>query len=173
MRIIIAGSRSVSEEDVRRAIQLCPWAGFISAVVSGTAKGADEFGELWAMHNQIEVHRFPADWKKFGRRAGPMRNKVMSENAEGLIAVWNGQSRGTHSMINLANKRGLRISVFRTDIGTTEEHPPTGAIKGLWEIVKEKAAIKEHEASISRLQAEREAGKDIFSRPFPGSCKDT
>lgn len=173
MRIIIAGSRSVSEKDVRRAIQHCPWIGFISAVVSGTAKGADEFGEYWAKENQIEVHRFPADWKKFGKRAGPMRNKVMSENAEGLIAVWDGKSRGTHSMIDFAKERGLRISVFRIDTGTTEEHPPTGIIENLWETVEEKAAIKEHEAGISKLQAEREAGKDILRKSFTGSDKET
>lgn len=162
MRIIIAGSRTVSETDVRRALQRCAWAGFASAVVSGTARGADQYGENWAEENQIEIHRFPAEWEKYGKRAGPVRNKVMSENAEGLIAVWDGESRGTHSMIDLATKRGLRIAVLRTDTNTMEEYPPTGDLAGIWEAAEERAAIMEHDASMPRLQAEREAGAEVL-----------
>lgn len=169
MRIIIAGSRTVTENDVRRALQLCPWVGFVSAVVSGTAKGADQFGENWAKENGIEILYFPADWKKYGKRAGPLRNQVMAENAEGLIAVWDGKSRGTNSMISLAKKQGLRISVFRTDTKTMEEHPATGGLENIWETVEEKASIKEHEAGMSRLQAEREAGKEVWTRSLSGS----
>ncbi|MGE4403696.1 MAG: SLOG family protein [Desulfobulbus sp.] len=162
MRIIIAGSRTVSEMDVRMALQRCFWTGFVTAVVSGTATGADQYGEAWAEENQIDVCRFPAEWEKYGKRAGPMRNKVMSENAEGLIAVWDGQSRGTYSMIDLARKRGLRITILRTDTNTMEEYPPAGELAKIWEIAEERAAIKEHDGGMSRLQAEREAAAEVL-----------
>jgi len=128
MRIIIAGSRIVSEGDVRRALQCCSWIGFATAVVSGTAKGADEYGERWAQDNNVEINRFPAEWNKHGKRAGPLRNKIMAENAEGLIAVWDGNSRGTLSMIDLAASHGLRITIFRIDTNTAEERSATGRL---------------------------------------------
>lgn len=162
MRIIIAGSRTVTENDVRNALARCSWAGFISIVVSGTAKGADKFGEMWAEENHIKVHHFPAEWDKHGRRAGPLRNKVMAENAEGLIAVWDGQSRGTLSMIDLALKYGLRIAVLRTDTDTIEEYLPSGDLASMWELVEERAAIMEHDAGMSFMQARREAGVEIL-----------
>ena len=54
----------------------------------------------------IKVMRFPANWKKYGKKAGPIRNETMAKNAEGLVAIWDGQSRGTTSMINLATRYG-------------------------------------------------------------------
>jgi len=158
MRVIIAGSRTVTEEQVRAALEGCSWIGFVSAVVSGTAKGADEFGETWAHEYGIQVIRYPAEWKKYGKRAGPLRNKVMADNAEGLVAVWDGTSRGTHSMISLASERGLRISILRTDLGRIEELSPKGLLENLWEWAEEKAGILEYDARLSRAQAERDAG---------------
>lgn len=158
MRVIIAGSRSVTEAEVRMALQRCSWIGFASAVVSGTARGADTFGENWANEQQIEIHRYPADWAQYGKRAGPLRNKVMADNAEGLVAVWDGQSRGTHSMIELAQKQGLRVAILRTDSRSFEEITAMGVLAGIWEYAEERAAILEYEAGLSRKQAERQAG---------------
>ena len=104
IRIIIAGSRSVNEQQVREAIRLCPWSGLASAIVSGTAKGADEYGERWAEEQNLLVHRFPADWEKYGKSAGPIRNKLMAENAEGLIAVWDGVGSVQNPLKNGAYK---------------------------------------------------------------------
>ena len=108
---IIAGSRGAQQDDTLAAIASCPWQ--ISAVVSGTAKGADTFGEVWAAANGVLVRRMPADWSQ-GRGAGPARNVEMAKVAEALVAVWDGQSRGTRHMINTAVKQGLRVHVYRT-----------------------------------------------------------
>lgn len=162
MRIIVAGSRDVTESEVRAALHACPWIGFVSAVVSGTARGADTFGERWAQENNIEITRFPADWDKHGRRAGPIRNEVMAKNAEGLVAVWDGKSRGTHSMIDLAAKHGLRIMIFRTDTKMVDDRLPSGPIADIWEYAEERAALKEYDAGMSRRDAEREAAYAAF-----------
>lgn len=158
MRIIIAGSRTLTEQDVRKALHNCSWIGFATAVVSGTARGADEYGEKWAKINNVEIARFPADWTKHGKRAGPLRNKTMAENAEGLIAVWDGNSRGTLNMIDVATSNGLRVAIFRTDTNTIEERPPAGQLAAVWEFVEERAAMKEFDTGLPRRQAEREAG---------------
>lgn len=167
MRVIVAGSRSAKEGDVRHALDTCPWIGFVTAIVSGTARGADEFGERWAEDHKIAINRFPADWKKYGKRAGPVRNEIMAENAEGLIAVWDGVSRGTASMIGLAKKHGLRIEVMRTDLGRFDEIQPTGDLASLWEFVEERAAILEFgSAELPRREAEHRAAQISFDYFF-------
>lgn len=157
MRIIIAGSRTVTEHEVKKALKCCPWIGFATVIVSGNAKGADEYGEKWAKKNNLELTRFPADWEKHGKRAGPLRNKMMAENAEGLLAVWDGSSRGTLSMIDMATSYGLRIAIFRTDKNIIEERLPSGRLADIWEFVEERAGMKQADG-IPPRQAEREAG---------------
>lgn len=161
MRIIIAGSRNVTEHEVRNALDKCSWIGFASAIVSGGARGADKYGENWAEEQLINIHRYPADWEKYGKRAGPLRNQLMSENAEGLIAIWDGKSRGTCNMIELAKTRGLRVLILRTDINVIEEYSASGYLANLWELAEERAAVKEFDANLPRPQAEREAGAAI------------
>ena len=158
MRIIVAGSRTVDEEQVRTALSLCPWIGFASAVISGTAKGADLFGERWAEERGIEVIRLPADWAKHGRRAGPMRNAVMAERGDGLVAVWDGASAGTKNMIENAVKRGLRVAIYRTDKRELVRIEATDALAAKWEDAEERAALMEFGSGMSRPDAERTAG---------------
>jgi hypothetical protein len=62
----------------------------------------DTLAELWAVENGIPNTRYPADWKRYGRKAGPIRNRLMAENAEALIAIWDGKSRGAMDMIKQA-----------------------------------------------------------------------
>jgi hypothetical protein len=170
MRIIIAGSRNVTDDQVRFALNNCLWLGFASAIVSGGARGADLFGEEWAKEQSIDIHRYPADWEKHGKRAGPLRNELMSKNAEGLIAIWDGKSRGTNNMIELAKTRGLRIFVYRTDLNQFDEYTASGDLEDLWELAEERASVKEFDANIPRLKAEREVGISILqgakSKPY-------
>jgi len=113
MRTIIAGSRAITDPHlVTIAIHR---AGFsISQVVSGGARGVDRLGERWAKANGIPVKKFPADWKKHGMGAGHVRNREMAHYADALIAIWDGASPGTKSMIDYAKRRGLRVYVLRT-----------------------------------------------------------
>lgn len=164
MRIIIAGSRTATEEQVRDAIKYCTWIGFVTCIVSGGAKGADQVGEKWAKENGLNIRLFSADWEQFGKRAGPMRNKQMAENAEGLIAVWDGQSRGTASMVELARNVGLRIFIYKTDINGVKDIPPTGRPLALWEDAEERAALIEYSAGLPREKAERDAGRFTVSK---------
>ena len=54
---------------------------------------------------------FPADWKKYGKSAGYVRNSEMAEVAESLIAFWDGKSRGTKNMIDIAKNKGLKVRI--------------------------------------------------------------
>lgn len=110
LRTIIAGSRDrVKYSDICRAVELCGWVPTV--VISGKARGADEFGERYAREHSIPIEEYPADWEQFGKSAGPRRNAQMAEVAEALIAVWDGESRGTKNMIETARAKGLRVYV--------------------------------------------------------------
>lgn len=112
MRTIIAGSRSISSfEVVRKAIEQSNIP--ISEVVSGAARGVDSLGEQWARLRGIPIKRFPANWGLYGRSAGYKRNVEMADYAEVLIACWNGTSKGTKHMIDIAREKGLKVFVFR------------------------------------------------------------
>lgn len=113
MKTIIAGSRTITDyAKVCSIIEEAKIDGIvITEVVSGTAKGIDQLGERWAFFNNIPVKKFPADWDKYGRVAGIMRNQQMAEYAEALIAIWDGSSNGTRNMIQEARNRNLKVFV--------------------------------------------------------------
>lgn len=110
MRTIIAGSRNCNDIQLLiSAIEEINWV--ITRVVCGKAKGADHLGELWAKFMGIPIDEFPADWAKYGKAAGYKRNVQMAENADALIALWDGESRGTKHMLDIANNKNLSIFV--------------------------------------------------------------
>lgn len=110
MRTIIAGSRNINVyELVLDAIRCSNIE--ISEVICGEAKGIDILGKRYAEENGIPTKSFPADWNTHGRAAGPIRNKQMAEYGEALIAIWDGKSKGTKNMINVATSLGLRVYV--------------------------------------------------------------
>jgi len=110
MKVIIAGSRSITE--YREVVRVIAEAGMdITEVVSGTCNGPDKLGEQWAEEHNVPVKRFPAQWETHKRRAGFIRNSIMAKYADGLIALWDGQSHGTSHMIDVAQKAGLTVYV--------------------------------------------------------------
>jgi hypothetical protein len=112
MKTIIAGSRTATLPQVMKALELCPFTSKITEVVSGCARGADSYGEMLAEEFKTPIKRFPAEWEKYGRGAGHIRNGLMAEYADALIAVWDGSSSGTLDMINKAKSHQLITFVF-------------------------------------------------------------
>lgn len=110
MKTIIAGSRGITDYSLLlKAYSEC---GFeITEVVSGGARGVDKLGERLAQELNLPLKIFPADWSK-GKQAGFIRNVQMAEHADALIAVWDGQSRGTAHMITIARSLGLKVYVL-------------------------------------------------------------
>lgn len=107
-KVIIAGSRSINDyEELKKAIADSKLE--ISVVISGTANGVDRMGELYARENDIDLWKFPADWNRYGKKAGYIRNQQMAEHADALIALWDGKSSGTKHMITIALKKRLYV----------------------------------------------------------------
>lgn len=113
MRVIIAGSRTFGSRraDVMAAIDAADSLGSarITEVISGCAPGVDTIGEEWAVDHGIHIRRFPADWDTHGKAAGPIRNRQMAANADALILVWDGSSRGSADMKCAALDAGLLV----------------------------------------------------------------
>lgn len=111
MRLIIAGSRGITDYDILvKVMSELPFTP--TTIVSGTARGVDKLGEEYAEKNDIDIIRYPAEWDKFGKSAGYKRNAIMANNADALLALWDGQSKGAAHMIELAHKKGLKIYIW-------------------------------------------------------------
>lgn len=113
VRIIIAGSRDFTDYDVVRQhvgaylLTVDDYKNNVE-IISGGAKGADVLGEKFARRNSLKLKVFPADWGRWGKQAGYMRNAEMAQYAfenphkAVLFAFWDGHSNGTKHMISTA-----------------------------------------------------------------------
>lgn len=111
MRTIVAGGRLFTNLAVAYAVlDSLVTAGDV--IISGHCSGADMIGEMYAHNHSLQVELYPADWKKYGKASGPIRNEEMAKTANRLIAFWDGKSKGTKSMIGLAQKHGCEVFVF-------------------------------------------------------------
>ena len=119
-RVIIAGSRAFDDYDI-----LCKYCDRLLSqkqathqivIISGTSRGADTLGERYAHERGYAVEKYPADWNRDGKAAGPIRNAQMAKVADALIAFWDGQSKGTANMINLARLKPLPFRIVRFDL---------------------------------------------------------
>jgi len=114
MKVIIAGSRNInSPGPVGRAIESSNFE--ITEIVSGNARGVDSLAENYAGRKGIPTKLFPADWDKYGKPAGAIRNQQMAQYADALIAVWDGQSKGTKMMIQMMNKQNKPVHLYLVD----------------------------------------------------------
>lgn len=115
MKVIIAGSRGVSPDpdSISEALIHAFGPDAVTEVVSGTARGADEAGEEWALLNHKPVRQFAAAWGRDGKRAGKIRNGLMGEYADALLAFWDGESPGTAHMIAFMVSIGKPVKVVR------------------------------------------------------------
>ena len=114
-RIVIAGCRNYTNyTEAKKYIDFC-----INKIkneyelifISGKCRGADELGERYAKENGYNIEYYPAEWEKYGRSAGPLRNKKMAEIADYVICFWDGKSKGTKSMIEKTKKLGKPIFI--------------------------------------------------------------
>lgn len=119
-RVIICGSREYT--DFELLSKTCDY--YLSqklnseeevVIVSGCARGADTLGEKYAMSRGLKVMKFPADWNKYGKKAGFIRNEEMAKNSDACIAFLSreGKNVGTKMMISLASVYNLPTRVVQ------------------------------------------------------------
>lgn len=111
-KVIVAGSRGFNDYDLLKS-KLDFYLSKCSNVeiVSGTCYGADKLGEQYAIKHNLPIKQFPADWNRYGKSAGYIRNSQMADYANACVVFWDGKSRGTQHMINLARAKGLALRI--------------------------------------------------------------
>ncbi|PZM82128.1 DUF2493 domain-containing protein [Candidatus Gracilibacteria bacterium] len=111
MKVIIAGPRDFKNESfIHMKLDELSKKIEISEVIHGLATGVDTFAGRWANKNNMPVLEFPAEWDKYGKRAGYIRNKQMSEVGDYLIAFYGG-SKGTGMMIEIMKKLNKPVTI--------------------------------------------------------------
>ena len=116
MKIIIAGTRTFNNYILLSQI-INYYTKNISnfEIVSGCARGVDTLAIKFAKEYNIKVHEFPANWDQYKKRAGYLRNIEMAKFSNALIAIWDGKSRGTKHMIDIADQYQLRKRILIYD----------------------------------------------------------
>ncbi|MBV5326158.1 MAG: DUF2493 domain-containing protein [Chlorobium sp.] len=111
MRIAVVGSRNFSDYELLKETMLkfTP-----SKIVSGGAKGADTLAENYAREYQIDTLIFKPDYKKYGRVAPIIRNATIIDNANIVVAFWNGKSKGTKNAIDNAKRKMKVVKIILT-----------------------------------------------------------
>ena len=130
-KIVVAGTRTFNKAHYQskmkpmlsKLIYRLKGMGYEPVIISGKNKtvnkigdifGADYYGEEFAKEFKLEVEEYPADWDKHGKAAGPIRNEQMAKAANAVIVFWDGKSRGSKNMIDMAEKHNkpLRVKVY-------------------------------------------------------------
>lgn len=106
MKIGVIGSRNL-EYDLETVLPAN-----VKTIVSGGAKGIDTCAKNYANKNKLELIEFLPDYKQYGRKAPIIRNKTIIENSDMIIAIWDGQSKGTKYTIDLARKMNKEVQVI-------------------------------------------------------------
>src|SRR6218665_3060067 len=102
-KLIVAGGRqfndmALMDTHIRKVVAELP-DNYVVTIISGMAPGADYLAYQWADIHGCKCIEMPAKWAVLGKRAGFIRNKEMADEANGLLAFWDGVSKGTEHMI--------------------------------------------------------------------------
>lgn len=119
MKIAIVGSRDYPQPSavsryVGRLHMECPdvWGEGGLVIVSGGARGVDSWAADEARIRDIPVEEYPAEWVRYGKRAGFLRNEDIVKAANKVVAFWDGESRGTKHTIDLALRHKKHLEVI-------------------------------------------------------------
>ena len=107
MKVAVVGSRNVVVENIQQYLPEN-----VSEIISGGAKGVDTYAEEYAKNNGIKITVIKPDYKKYGKPAPLVRNKEIVENADFVVLVWDGKSRGTKFVLEYCEQIDKPHKVF-------------------------------------------------------------
>lgn len=115
-KVIVAGGRNFNDYDYLESklnyyLSKKRNEGYNIVIISGTANGADSLGEKYANNKGYNIERYPAQWDKYGKSAGYKRNVEMANVADACIVFWDGISRGSKHMIDIAKTKKLPLKI--------------------------------------------------------------
>jgi len=113
MKVLVCGDRHwKNEKIIERELKKLPPD---TTIIHGAAKGADNIAGNTALRLGLRVEAFPAEWKKYGRSAGPIRNRKMLDQNPDLVLAFHedlSSSKGTKHMVQIAREKGVPVKLF-------------------------------------------------------------
>ena len=107
MRVAVIGSRGLWVNNLGRYLP-----DGVTEIVSGGAKGVDSCARAYALENGIKLTEFLPEYDKYGRSAPLKRNITIIENADLVLAFWDGVSHGTKYVIDNCKRMGVPVKIF-------------------------------------------------------------
>lgn len=120
IRVLVCGGRDYTNyKRLNQVLDIHNIATPFTVVIEGDAKGADRLAGQWARDRKIPLEVYPAEWKKYGNSAGPIRNQRMLEQGKpDLVIAFHGSS-GTANMISKAKAAGIKVIEIDKSLETT------------------------------------------------------
>ncbi len=116
MKILVCGDRNWTDYDaVYAALDALDAEAGPVTVISGMARGADTHAANWAAATGRSLLPFPADWKRYGRGAGPVRNQQMLDEGPDLVLAFHDDlaaSKGTADMVRRSERAGVEVRKY-------------------------------------------------------------
>lgn len=110
MRVLVCGGRHYEDsKQMNSVLDKLHSESPIALIIHGSSRGADSLADLWAFHRGIPRQNYPADWKRWGRVAGIIRNRQMLNEGNPCLVVAFPGGKGTANMIQLANESGVPV----------------------------------------------------------------
>lgn len=107
MRVAVIGSRGLTVDDLGLYLP-----DETTEIISGGARGADTSAREYALSHGIRLTEFLPDYGRYGRSAPLRRNITIIDNADIVLAFWDGSSRGTKFVIDKCNERGVPVRIY-------------------------------------------------------------
>lgn len=109
-KVLVCGGRDYSDaKSLNMVLDVVHSANPVVMLIHGAARGADTLAEKWAEANGVTSNAYPADWKRDGRAAGPIRNQRMLDECKPHIVIAFPGGKGTEDMISRADAAGVPV----------------------------------------------------------------
>lgn len=106
MKVAVIGSRGLKVDDLGKYLPENT-----TEIISGGAKGIDTCAREYALEHGIKLTEFLPDYGKYGRSAPLKRNITIIQNADIVLAFWDGTSSGTKFVIDNCERMGVLVKV--------------------------------------------------------------
>ena len=108
--IIVCGGRDYANAENVDKVLTGIVAGFkVDVIVTGGAPGADALANAWAEEKGIQTRIFQAEWDRYGKSAGPIRNQLMLDESKPIAVVAFPGGTGTDDMVRRAKSKGVTV----------------------------------------------------------------
>lgn len=108
-KLLVCGSRTITDKEWIFSQIESYWYWNLACykfpvMIEGEARGVDSIAKDYAVENEWEIEAYPAEWDKYGKSAGYIRNEIMVKACDECLILWDGSSKGTKHDIDLCEK---------------------------------------------------------------------